>query len=220
MSDKRAWLRQKGEPNLWFRRFERYRRMGPHRSLLGCLNKERVEKGQKRTDDVPGAWRTAAKGWDWKKRAEAWDDHQAAKVEAEWEAKRKQLREREWKTSQAMLDKAEQMLVYPLAKTSREEKDEAGRVVSVTTIMPTKWGMRDAATMVEIGSKLGRLAANMNTAKTEVDATIKDNREVRQLPDEKLAEIVLNDDDGDGTPAEDSDSDSAEAEDAEGASGA
>lgn len=72
------WDRQRNsngelEPILWYSRFEDYRLMGPDRSLLGAVNLERVKKGQKKSNYIPGSWRGAAAKWNWKKRAEAWD---------------------------------------------------------------------------------------------------------------------------------------------------
>lgn len=67
------WDRQEGEPVNWFERFESYRKMGPQRTLLGCVNKERQNRA---TSNIPGAWRDAAEKWRWKARAEAWDAEQ------------------------------------------------------------------------------------------------------------------------------------------------
>jgi len=217
MSDndvKQPWMQQDGEPNNWFRRFERYKLLGPTRSLLGCANRERVEKSLKKSDQVPGSWRNAAKKWNWDARAEAWDAFIAAREEAEWDEKRKQLRAQEWDVAQKLIEKATQMLVYPLAKTSREEVAEGGKVIHQTTVMPSRWGMRDAAALVEAASKLGRLSSGQATDKHEVDATLKDKREARYLSDEQLEAIALGKDEsndgGDNTDEEESESASGE----------
>jgi hypothetical protein len=72
------WDRQPDEPTRWFERFERFRQMGPRRSLLGCANAERVEVGrnEKKLIRVPGAWAEVAEKWKWRDRATAWDDYQ------------------------------------------------------------------------------------------------------------------------------------------------
>src|SRR5262245_8453686 len=68
---------QPGEPALWFSRFERFRSMGPTRTMLGAVHHEEAEKGgQKRSRKVPGAWDVAAERWRWRHRAAAWDAEQ------------------------------------------------------------------------------------------------------------------------------------------------
>jgi hypothetical protein len=90
MSEAYPWERLPDEPNRWFGRFERYRLMGPGRSIQGACNRERVGKGRKESADAPGSWRNASKSWHWIERAEAWDqylvDEAAAAVEAKWAA--------------------------------------------------------------------------------------------------------------------------------------
>jgi hypothetical protein len=86
--DEKPWLRQKNEPALWFMRFKRYRDMGAKRSLRAVVASEPPDakgtKGNKKqatksegvtlsTLSVPGAWSRAAKVWNWKERAGAYD---------------------------------------------------------------------------------------------------------------------------------------------------
>ena len=74
------WDRQPGEPNLWYSRFERYRLAGPSRSIRGLLNSEKGTKSNKRRRCIPGAWSRASTRWNWKDRAEAWDEHERQKA--------------------------------------------------------------------------------------------------------------------------------------------
>jgi len=95
----KAWERQRDsdgklEPNRWYSRFTAYRLMGSGRSLLGCVNQERVQKGTKRRNSVPGAWSRAFERWCWRERAEAWDKAERERTEAEYEAERLEWRER------------------------------------------------------------------------------------------------------------------------------
>jgi hypothetical protein len=163
----KPWDRQPDEPNLWFRRFEQFRRMGPKRSILGCLNKELNKKGQKKTGDIPSAWRDASEAWKWRARAEAWDQYQSELEEQEWEARRKKLRDQEWEMAQAMFNRAKEMLAYPLTRVKKEEQDGEGHVVAVT-IEPAEWKVLDIVKFMDVSSKLGRLAADMVTGKVEV----------------------------------------------------
>lgn len=181
-----VWEQAPGEPNRWYRRFEIYRRLGTNRSLLAAYSQGRAKKAT----TVGGAWRAAAQKWDWAKRAAAWDGELSQREEAEWETRRAQLRKQEWEASQALLDKARQMLVFPLAKTTRQERDEAGRLVAETVINPAKWTQRDAVAMFEISSKLGRLAADMVTNKIAVDDWRSAAIEAGFDPDELFNEVV------------------------------
>lgn len=85
----KPWLRQKNEPANWYMRFQIYLNLGPKRSLRAALasepSDERATKGDKKarvkkndgvslsTLSIPGAWSRAAKAWNWKERAGAYD---------------------------------------------------------------------------------------------------------------------------------------------------
>jgi hypothetical protein len=104
------WNRQKGEPNLWFARFERYRLLGPSRSLLGTLNAERTDQGLARKARVPGAWNRAFEGWRWRDRAEAWDEHERHKAKAARVREVEEMNRRHIQEAQALQNKALQRL--------------------------------------------------------------------------------------------------------------
>jgi hypothetical protein len=104
------WERQPGEPNLWFSRFQRYLLAGPSRSLLGTVNGERTEKGREKQSKVPGSWNQAFARWNWRERAEAWDErvrHEAREAHAHdvEEMNRRHIQE-----AQALQNKAVQRL--------------------------------------------------------------------------------------------------------------
>jgi hypothetical protein len=86
--DEKPWLRQKNEPAAWYMRFRRYLDMGTKRSLRAVVanepQDEKATKGNKKQAknseqknlseiSVPGSWSRAAKVWNWKARAEAYD---------------------------------------------------------------------------------------------------------------------------------------------------
>jgi hypothetical protein len=71
-----VWHRQPDEPTRWYERFERFRQMGPNRSLLACVNAEAERNGTKKHKCNPGSWSEAAEKWKWRERAAAWDDFQ------------------------------------------------------------------------------------------------------------------------------------------------
>lgn len=75
MDERTPWERMKGEPAFWYARFVEYRDMGPARSFT------RYFRGLTPTQ-IRGAngasnhlWSKHAKQWNWKERAEAWDEY-------------------------------------------------------------------------------------------------------------------------------------------------
>lgn len=93
------WERQRDaktgelEPNLWYDRFTDFRLMGPDRSLLELVNRERDKKGHRRTNCTPGSWRRNSERWNWRERAEAWDAEQRRlRIEAEKQARAEMLK--------------------------------------------------------------------------------------------------------------------------------
>lgn len=91
MADGQVWDRMEGEPNRWHQWFERYRLLGPDRSLLAVFNQWRLAKSREVSRSVPKSWRTAAETWTWKQRAEAWDQYLSNKAAKEAEARRLEI---------------------------------------------------------------------------------------------------------------------------------
>lgn len=95
-SETKPWDRQPGERNLWYDRFTRYRLIGATRSLLGIYKldlQERGRKGKKEPTRAAESWRKASAEWNWKARAEAWDEIiRQERIAAEEEARRDMLR--------------------------------------------------------------------------------------------------------------------------------
>jgi len=183
----REWDQQAEEPTLWYERFWVWLH-DPRRSMLGVYNGERVKAGKGKAESPPGAWTKAAEKWKWSERAQAWDDNEHERLEEEWEARRKELRGVEWSMAHALIDKAKQMLVFPLASTTREVMEAGGKVTNVTTVNPARWSVRDAAMLADTASKLARLAASLPTDKSEVDVI--DKRSAEELTDDELAAIA------------------------------
>jgi len=102
-----AWERRTGESQVWFARFERYRLLGPERSLRTAFASEprnatsTVEETPRAPGPhalrLPAAWRKAAQKWNWSGRANAWDEHERARQQREseqarWQALQWQIR--------------------------------------------------------------------------------------------------------------------------------
>jgi len=168
MAETKPWERQRDstgrlEPNRWFDRFTLFRLMGPNRSLTELCNRWRTEKGRKRRGYPLWNWRDKAKEWDWRGRAEAWDEHNRQEMEAEWVARRQETREQEWASSKQLLDRIEQMLVYPLSEATQSEDG------MTTIIKPVRWSQHDVARFMEVASKLRRLATGMETERGSIE---------------------------------------------------
>lgn len=172
-----AWNRQRDddgklESNLWYDRFTAYRLKGASRSLLGCVNEDRVTRGRKRSNYSPGSWRRAAKKWNWDKRAMAWDEYKRAEDEAQWDDRRCEIREREWSQAGTLLGRVEQMLKFPLAQIDRVDRTDAdGRPLAVTVVKPVRWSQRDITRFMQVSSELARLAAEMEQRRQALDVT-------------------------------------------------
>lgn len=89
-----AWAQQPKEPGHWYDRLERFRLLGPGRSI-------EVVFRQERTAGRPSKhWYEAAKRWRWVERAEAWDganreEIRAAEADRRFDAREKRLAEEE-----------------------------------------------------------------------------------------------------------------------------
>lgn len=140
----RPWDRQPKEPNRWHARFTAYRLLGSARTIEEVYRVEREAKG--REGKRPGhLWYLQSKAWQWKERAEAWDKWEAARVEAEWEERRKEQRERDWQLGKKLQEKARKALKV------------------------TKLNSKDIAPMAQTGSKMARMAAEMETEHERLD---------------------------------------------------
>lgn len=164
-----SWERQRDpetdelEPVLWFARFEPFRLQGPGRSLLEAVNRAREQKGQGRSNYLPGSWRRACKKWQWRERAQDWDLHVAEEAEREWLRFRESWRDKERGLAEALVEKAEQMMRFPVARVSRTGEDGA-----VTIVEPAGWTFATARGLAETASRLARLASEMETDRRHV----------------------------------------------------
>jgi len=135
------WHQQPGEPDRWFGRFHRYLLLGARRSLLGAVNAEKGDLGQKKTNSPPTSWRDAFLKWKWAERSAAWDKVQQADAEKVWTNRRTEQRQREWQIAEKLMDKASEILDQSL--------------------VTQKYTLKDAAALAEAASKLARASAEM-----------------------------------------------------------
>ena len=167
---------------MWYSRFEAFRLLGPGRSLLETVNQWRDSKGQKRTNNAPATWRRAHTQWHWKARAEAWDLDELAKRRALWEKRAEERRDAEWRTASRLQERADQMLMFPVARTVTNTSPDG---LTQTVIEPTEWKPTDVVRYAETASKLGRLAAGLETDRIGLSL----NDVLRALPEDFRAAV-------------------------------
>lgn len=159
--DAQPWLQQPDESAKAYAAFCVYRDLGAERSFQ-AVGQELVKSRQ-----ILSRW---ASRYDWTDRVRAYEEHQAMllevarqeaiKVEAALWAKRElEQRHREWDRSTELFDKAKDLLALS---------------INLEGYMTPK-GLADVAAALEKASKIGRLAAEMETDRQEIagDVTVK-----------------------------------------------
>lgn len=167
------WERMPGEPNNWYDKFFKYYlKQGSKRSLVEAFRRFKGAEGdlQHWSQANPG-WATARHRWNWKVRAEAYDEHERMMDHAKWEVRRAELREKEWKVSSKLLDvakvhfeKVSSSQVHPVSTAGTPGRVQVPRVIVKN---------QDAARFAELGSKLGRLSTGMATDQIDVHVQVR-----------------------------------------------
>jgi hypothetical protein len=167
LQDRLAWDRLPDEPMKWFIRFEKFKLLGPGRTVREVWMQESKHSGIRASGNL-SQWSNHSKLYNWPNRAEAWDAWSNRQDELWWENKRRELRRREIEASERLHDKASKMLKMPLVEESRELKDGKTTV----TIKPMRWSLGDVSRILEAASKIGRLAANMSTDNQSIKSDV------------------------------------------------
>jgi hypothetical protein len=90
--EQEPWVQQPGESLVWYKRFTRYRLMGPVHSIPGVWREEESTKNPDNPrPEPPGDWYKAAKQWKWEERTVAWDAHLDEQIEKQIAAERKRV---------------------------------------------------------------------------------------------------------------------------------
>jgi len=100
----------------------------------------------------------------WEDRVRAYDTYQDKLEQKKWIERRLRQREEEWGMREKLIERAEQMLRFPLAQVTQESRD--GKVIQ--HFYPVRWKMGDMSSLVKLAMRLGRDAANMGDGNSYV----------------------------------------------------
>lgn len=160
---KPAWNKRTNESAKAFAAFKAYRDLGPDRSLKA------VGRGLGKSKVMMEKW---SRRFEWVARVADWDADQeeksrkakdaAMKAESEkWAARQIAVREQDWQMAEQLRERARAILEYPIAKKTTVD---GGATVH---IHPQKFSLGSAAKMIEVSSKLARLASGAPTEHLE-----------------------------------------------------
>ncbi len=167
------WERQPGEPNLWYDRFFRHylKQVEGKRNIVeACRRSNKESEPKDRTQATP-FWNQMAYQWNWQVRAEAYDEYARLKDHLRWEARRAELREKEWHMSSELLTVAEDHITK--IRSSQAQPDIPAGTPGRVQLPRVRVKNQDAARFAELGSKLGRLATGMATEQVAVNVQVK-----------------------------------------------
>lgn len=184
------WERQEWDSRASFNYFHKYylSQIAP-RSLNKAYRMARSDKGIKEASNkhAPGAWKNwhTAKNYSgksikgavgWLDRANAWDDHCAKHDIDQWEKRRKEVREQDWKIGKDLRDLAVEILehgpnyIIERHRTVRGNKDQPDQIIITLAL-----DINAAVKAGKLGSDLQRLAAEMATDRHEGEFDIREH---------------------------------------------
>lgn len=196
-----AWERQPGEGREAFVAFKAYRDLPPRDRSIDAAFAATCghQKGTKR---AAGNWKRWSVEHEWVARAEAYDRHlrdvelaaqeeAIAQEAARWHERRRKQREDEWEARTKLLEKVNQMLQLPVVEQVVTSPD--GRTV---VVKPARWTLSTVAQLLDTMAKLGRLAAEMDTAQQRADLRLERDYQnalaklERELPPDVYAQVL------------------------------
>lgn len=180
------------EPAGAYRALVDYIALGQSRSFDALAEQYRSDH----STDPPTRRRNTLATWstryDWQDRIADYDEQLAAAelaaLEAQWAARREQIREESWQLAQQLRQRAIELLSHPTVETTTTEIDTAeGKTVTIV-IKPSKWAQRDIPAIAETYTKLARLAAGMDTDQIRIIEGL-DPDDLATKSDEELAAL-------------------------------
>jgi len=148
------WNQLPSEQHKWYACFTEFRLSGLNRRVIDVLNAERRRVGKKNIKRISGAWQRQVNVYKWWERAEAYDKWLLAEKEKAYKEQFTAMRDDILGVVGKLIDKSKKMLEFPVAQVVKQERDEEGRVIEITTIIPARWDFRDVATIARTSSDL------------------------------------------------------------------
>lgn len=176
------------EPATAYRALVDYAMLGSDRSLDALAAQYRSDPDAHpptRRRNTLATWSVA---YDWQDRIADYDEQLAAaelaQAEAQWAARREQIREESWQLAQRLKDRAIELLSHPTVEEVTESKDGT----TIIIVKPSKWAQRDIPAIAETFNKLARLAVGLDTDQIRIIEGI-DPGDLAQKSDEELAAL-------------------------------
>jgi hypothetical protein len=160
-----------GEGSRAYAVFALYALAGSDRSLAK-LSQQHAESIPK----LPTLKRWSAT-WQWQERTAAYDQQIAAQAAAAqaaiWQQRAIETAEQAWDNAQALIDRAKEMLAWPIAieRVTEEVTEDGTTITRHVTVTPARWTARDIPAYLEAAEKLRRLACELPTNRVAVDLT-------------------------------------------------
>jgi hypothetical protein len=192
------WLRLRGESRQAYAAFRVFLELGRERSVIEAF---RQSKGNERATQPSGCWNKWRSRWNWEERAAAYDEHldrvaqrdlerQLGEMNEIWLRREREQREQLWAKGEELIKRAEQILQWPLEEVTKEVRSGAdGETVTVMTVMPARWRLRDAAYILKVAMDLKLLSLERPTLHVKVDKELAD-REAYEMVAGFVADAV------------------------------
>jgi hypothetical protein len=188
------WQRRRTETDQSWLAFLTYLSLHPsQRSIQRAFEVAGGPQGQG-PNLIVGNWTRWANIHKWNQRAVTYDrwknerdilneETRRAGETQKWEMVRTKERDTQLEMGRALMEKARAMLQFPLAQVERVTQTyEDGRARDVQIFKPGNWRFSDIARLVDVGAKLVRLSAEMETDRKLIDLRVI-RAEAEQLAD-------------------------------------
>ena len=184
------WERQPYDTSMSWAVLRVYLEQDPPRSLPEAYNQVRGITGKRK--GIPGTVynRLLGKNKDgtpipgamsYQERVIAWDNYIADLERQKWVERRLKIREKEWEVGSKLLERGEQMLMFPVFDQMTTDE---GMI-----IRPAEWRLKDIPPVLVQASKLMRLSTGMSTENLSIDWREEAQKEGYN-PDELFNQVV------------------------------
>lgn len=169
------WEMQPGESRRAYNAFMHYRNMGPVQRGQKALQKYLVEAGEYATENsamVAISDMSAKYAWVERSRAyDAWLDTiylaaQEKEIRAAagvWVTRASTIRDLEYKIAMGIANKLQDMLNWPISRTTRRKTSRDGKTIYLTIIEPARWDFKAVGDLLARFGYQARLAAELPT---------------------------------------------------------